>query len=521
MSFKWGEFLIARLRKSHRVSHESPVKGGGNEGLPLDVQHLNVQKWSILWRTIILSALGRTSYPYCRHLRFLDLRDLGYLLEDDKFRGKVSDHFFEGELKRFHFTTKGVGRIVRLDRAKIIAAVGDEITQQAPLLEAISEPTALDVLSTALPNWIPRLPHLQRLDLFDGKAFADERIRNLLHAHCPNLEMLKIYGSTSPEADHALATFINGMPENKLVYFENLGDCGIGTETCLALNTHGKSLRQLKLALNEDGILALGLLQGCTAVRTLSIASTRVSADLKATQNDVYLEIIEWLKSCNSIKEISFHNIASAPDLAMPILLNRNVSLEELDINANKEDAMYVVKDHHDFHRALNEQPTISRLHLQADPDPTTRDDIEILMNSLCSLKGLRELRLTRISDYFTDEHIVLLAKHLVNLEELNVGGYGISDTALIGLTNLRMLRALTFGGITTFSSERLMDFIDQLGPGNEGLVLSLDMADPDSAISEEEQDLLRKLIATKVDGRFEYQLLRGSLSHFKAFVQC
>ena len=170
--------------------------------MPLDVQALNVQKWSILWRTIILSALGKTKYPYCRHLRFFDLRDLGELLDDDKFRGKVSDHFFGGELKRFHFTTKGLGRFVRLDRAKIISAVGDEITQQAPLLEAISEPTGLDVLSSALLNWIPRLAHLQRLDLFDGKALADERIRNLLHAHWAGL---RSYTRTFIGSDCAVA----------------------------------------------------------------------------------------------------------------------------------------------------------------------------------------------------------------------------------------------------------------------------------------------------------------------------
>lgn len=499
-----------RLIRFGSVSHESPVKGGGNEGLPLAIQDLNVQKWSILWRTIILSALGKTTYPYCRHLRFLDLRDLGYLLDDDKFRGKVSQHFFEGPLERFHFTSKGLGRITRLDRVKIISAIGDEITQQAPLLEAISEPTGFDVLSSALLNWIPRLEHLQRLDLFDGKAFADERIRNLLHAHCPNLEMLKIYRSSSPDADHALATFISGMPENRLIYFENHSDCGIGTETCLALNTQGKSLKQLKLALTEDGVLALGLLQGCTALRTLAISSDRVSVDLKATQNDVYLEIVEWLNGCHLLKDVSFQNIASAPDLTIPILLNKDVVLEELDINATKEDALYVVKDHHDFHRALSEQPTIHRLHLHADPDPMSRDDIEILMNALCSLKGLRELRLTRISDYFTDEHIILLAKHLPDLEEFTVGGYGISDAALSELGNLKMLKALTFGGVTTFTPDRLMDFIDQLGAGNEGLVLSIDMADPDSAISEEEQELLRELIVAKADGRFEYQLLRG-----------
>lgn len=35
-----------------------------------------------LWRTIILSSLGKTLYPYSRHIRTLDLGELEELLEE-------------------------------------------------------------------------------------------------------------------------------------------------------------------------------------------------------------------------------------------------------------------------------------------------------------------------------------------------------------------------------------------------------------------------------------------------------
>lgn len=133
-------------------------------------------------------------------------------------------------------------------------------------------------------------------------------------------------------------------------------------------------------------------------------------------------------------------------------------------------------------------------------------------MNAFCSLRGLRELSLTRIADHFADEHIKLLAKHLPDLEDLSLGAYGASDTVLNAVAKLKKLKAVTFGGMnTTFTSNGIMDFIEHLGPGNHGLVLAIDMADPDSAISQEDQDKLRERIETKLDGRFEYQLLRGS----------
>lgn len=481
-----------------------------------------MQRWSILWRTIVLSALGHTLYPYCRHLRVLDLRDLGYLLEDDKFRGKISKHFFSGEMARFQFMTTPAGktRSARLDRNKIINAIADEITQQAPLLEALSEPTGMDTLiSGALLDWAPRLSHLRRLDLFDGKAFADETLRNMLHAHCPNLDTLKIYLSTSPDTDNALATFINGMQPNKLVYFENLRESAISSETFLALDTQGQSLRQLKLDLSEEGILALARLQRCNAISTLSISTQRPSVDLKATQNDVYLQIVEWLKSCKGLKSVTFNNIVSAPDFIAPVLSNnRELQLEDLTINATKEEAMYVVKDHHDFHQALSGQNELRRLHLRAEPEPTSRDDIERLIGTLCKLKNLRELKLTRISDYFSDEQIILISHHLLNLEDLYVGGYGVSDAVFPAVAKLKKLKVVSFSGITTFTSQGIMDFIQQLGPGNAGLVLSVDSADPDSAMSPEEQELIRNMIKSKVDGRFEYQLLRGQLRKSVSF---
>lgn len=75
---------------SVRVCNDSPVRSGGNEAISFPEQELVVQRWSILWRTIILSAFGKTLYPYCRYLRVLDLRDLTDLLDDDKLRGKIA-----------------------------------------------------------------------------------------------------------------------------------------------------------------------------------------------------------------------------------------------------------------------------------------------------------------------------------------------------------------------------------------------------------------------------------------------
>jgi hypothetical protein len=104
-----------------------------------------VQKWSILWRSIIASSLGATLFPYCRYIKILDLRDLKYLLEDDRFNRKVakyatvpscalsperklitSRHFFSGPMAHFqnmYKLTANGGR--SLDHVAIVNAVGE------------------------------------------------------------------------------------------------------------------------------------------------------------------------------------------------------------------------------------------------------------------------------------------------------------------------------------------------------------------------------------------------------------
>ena len=169
--------------------------------------------------------------------------------------------------------------------------------------------------------------------------------------------------------------------------------------------------------------------------------------------------------------------------------------------------------DNHEFHRALGRHHSLRLLHLGADPEFSTRDDLEILLQTLCSLENLNDLRLSRVSDYFTDEHINILAQSLTELEELSIGGYAVSDAVWGGMCRLRKLKTLNFFGISSFTKDGIIDFIDQLGPDNKGLTLSVYNAEPDKALSVEEQDLLRDLIAVKVEGRFEYQLSRGNAS--------
>jgi hypothetical protein len=87
------------VKITHINSNNSPreqsayaTKRGDYEAAPIAEQLLLVQKWSILWRSIITSCLQVTLYPYCKYVRALDLRDLENLLDDGQFKGKVQEY---------------------------------------------------------------------------------------------------------------------------------------------------------------------------------------------------------------------------------------------------------------------------------------------------------------------------------------------------------------------------------------------------------------------------------------------
>ena len=513
------------LSNLYKICSSSSVSGGDHETFPMHVQELLVQKWSILWRSILLSSLGKTMYPYCRYLRVLDLRNLNFLLEDEKFRGKIAKNFFSGGLARFDmkmdtpFSAKGPRR-PRLNVRGILLAVGDAITQQAPMLEVLTEPVmpGLDVFSSALLDWPLRLENLQFLQLGDGKALADDRIQESLVSCCPHLNKLEIYQWMNDDSsDQHLARFLLRMKPNTLEFFQNESECGIGLETCKAFAHHATSLVTLHLAISDMGLQGLGELQPCTAIESLTLTDLKPPTDLKATQNDVFSGMVAWLTSLHAIRDITLSNFISAPALLTPVLEKTDIALDYLQINAS-ENSLYMVKDNQDFHRAIGRQSNLTSLLLKADADGAFGDDVETLCNCICGLEGLKRLSLTRITEYFSDNQIARLSEHLPSLEELLIDGYGITDLSLERLSGLPYLKSLGFSGLTQFSLNGLLDFVEKLTAGNEGLVLSVDRAQINDKLSDAEQEIVREAIVAKVNGRFEYTLVRDpDISDFEA----
>ncbi|KAF2473334.1 uncharacterized protein BDR25DRAFT_218390, partial [Lindgomyces ingoldianus] len=356
------------LTNLYRSHHLAPVRGGGeDEAVPLPTKQLMVQKWSILWRSLIASSLDTTLFPYCRYIKVLDFRDLEYLLEDDQFKGKLPKHFFSGSLARFHMTMgtplrSSKRKSVRLNVVAIIDAIGEGtfVTQHTPMLETV----AGKLLSHSLVRWVPRLPRLQTLELYNGSPLEDEQVHASIYKHCPLFNSLSIYTWAAEERDHKFSKFIGTVRPQSLRIIETIRDIGAGAETFLALNTHCESLKDLRLCVSTDTLPHLSLLRGCTALEALRIEDQQGTTNLEKTQNDVFLEMIEWLRRCENLRRLSFTKLQSASSIATPILLEHKIKLRKLEIDS------YFPKDSQLFHQALiNQRSSLRFLSLDGDTE--------------------------------------------------------------------------------------------------------------------------------------------------------
>ncbi|KAL9025333.1 MAG: hypothetical protein Q9196_005824 [Gyalolechia fulgens] len=460
-----------------------------------------ILRWAQLWRMITLSATGNTLFPYARYIRALDLGDLEELLGDSKFKDRVSNMFFDGELEACKVQTTGFNKgQLRLDAISTSNTLGDIITASTPMLEELSG----KLENGALLRWIPRLPRLRLLNLWNGGALVGAG--PLLRQHCHAFKTLSLWGWDHPEADAKFADFLNEINPHTLESLEIFSYIAIGAESLLALSCHRESLTELKLGhVNGAAMLSLNLLAGCTNLTTLLLTDgTNRAVHLKNDHIDVFLETIEWLRSCKKLRSLTIRDIRGGQHLITPMLLENDIHLVTLELKG------YVMADAQDFHQALANQPSLQELQLQGDTDEAG-DGVAVLVESLCQLTNLIDLRLQDISDYFTDEVIGRLARSLPKLEGWWTSGWGVTDAIWRDVARLNSLKRLDMAALSRFTADGIVDFIFSLGPGNKGLVLAIMMADVDCDLTEEQHNMIRQAIAARVDGRFEFQLQRGT----------
>ena len=249
------------------------------------------------------------------------------------------------------------------------------------------------------------------------------------------------------------------------------------------------------------------MLKGCTNIISLKLSENGVATqDLEKRHNDVFLEVVAWLCHCKGLRTISLYNLLSAPALLTPVLLENSIHLTKLALEG------YLMSESRDFHRALSQQTSLQDLWLKGESSDNP-EDVDFLVESLSKLENLTDMRLQEVSDYFLNKHFCTLAKSLQRLEVWESSGYAITDAIWSDMASMKSLRRLDFNAQTRFTSNGIMDFTLNLGPGNQGLLLNIAMQDVEFPLTDEEQSMVRETMTSKVDGRFDFMLFRGKIA--------
>lgn len=519
----------------YRIHTQASIRGGesnedemsrtgGYKATTIDArvaqQRRTVSQWASQWRSIILSSIGKTVYPYCLYIQSLDLRNLEDLLDDSIFRDHFQTDFFAGDMTPFssirqipNVTRTHAKRQRQLQRANIpvvVKAVGESISTFVANSATISGTTAAledlsgNIPADVLPQWTARLSRLTSMTLWDG-AVLNGHIGQVIKDNCRNFSSLNVYHCIGDKVDVDLASFFTTLPCNTMRSVRVFSRNDIGTATFEALTGHKKSLTDLVLGnLKASALRALSSLQELLALRNLDLTDVEHVAlgDAHALAG-----IINWIGNCEQLKSLRLRHFIDGPAIMKSVCLQDRIRLQSLTVSG------YTLRNSRDFHQSLSHQTSLEAVELRADPEDCTSEDIDVLVSSLCMLNQLKYLNLLDTSDSFEGRQIHQLAFSLSKLEDVSISGFNMGDEIWPAILQLLNLKSISFHAITSFTFEGIMRYILQLQPSNAGLLLSVMSASIESELSASEQATIKDAIEKTVDGKFEFVLYREAES--------
>lgn len=480
-------------------------------------------RWAGMWRSIIMSSLGVTAYPYCLWIRSLGLSDLEQLLQGIARDRTWRSLFFKGPMKSFEIISRStktrLGRPI-LEWQKIIELVGDAITQfakeaaekqnksvQLVSLEGANLPT--DLLSV----WVSRLSTLTTLSIRDGSVLTPE-VAESIQRNCPFFKELTCFNIRGPTVDQNMADFFRGLRENSLESFKVHSSNQIGHNALDGLMQHSRSLRFLDLSSLQNTCLAsLDTLSQCQYLESLSIeANTPAPPSTWAVSGEDPLpKVAAWLKECKSLKRLVISNLTGASKLLSDIMDSPDLRLTDLQLK--------LIDDEEAFYTALGNQTALESLSLRSsaeinDPNRARHDKF---IDSICQCTSLKDLDIMQKVGgidqvQLTFEDLVLLKDCLPQLEDLSFDGEYLTDALFEPLAQMQRLKSVSINGSSIFTFAGVKSFIEALrtSGAHGGFRLYIMNQYVEAAISERQQEQLAGLMAVGLNGVFELQYWRN-----------
>ncbi|PIG87029.1 hypothetical protein AARAC_010284 [Aspergillus arachidicola] len=255
---------------------------------------------------------------------------------------------------------------------------------------------------------------------------------------------LYISGEKGGFKDADSEKFLNELQPNTLESFDLICYSGLGPRMIRGLGSHWNSLTELKLG--YLGITATEKLLSLTAPPALKVLLRRFMDDAL---------------------------------LLAQILPEKSLRLSSLSL------ADYSIQNANLFHEAVHHQQSLQHLCLNGigSDQPEHNEPLGRFHRRRCNA----------------------LTPFLPHLEKLLTGGKYFRDDVWNAFLRLPKLKYLMILGRSEFSAKGILDFIDQLGPGNSGFSLSILDPTSDTDIDYTTAHYIRDVLISKFDGRFDF----------------
>ena len=464
-------------------------------------------EWARLWRSIILSSIGGTAYPYCAYVRSLSL-GLNFVenMPDNLNDKAIREFFFEGPMEQFLVLIDGVtpsrktrsARIPRIHAEKTMVKCADSVTSYIKKLAddtetavALAHLEFYNVPIELLPTWISRLGTLTSLRIRDGSILGAEA-GSAISQYCPYFDDLTLYWLEGSTVDEDLAAFVQMLRPNSLRSFEIMSQNRIAEGTLTALNAHAASLK------------CLNVLPSCTALEVLEIENEGGSqVDLRAFSEGMLKEITAWIQSCKSLRELSFRGVQDALLIVKDVLTSPDIRLNSLDIQFLRK---YNDQDSAATWAALGLQDSLENFTLGAkldQQDMFVLAEYPPLVESICRLKNLKLLNLKQTFTQTFEIH--RFARSLPNLVDFSFGGENMDDSILESLGALPHLTTVGINAQSFFTWPGLQKFAQKLElAGRFGFQCEILGQLGEAKLTEDQQNWLQDFFASKLHGRFD-----------------
>ncbi|KAI1842826.1 hypothetical protein JX265_002637 [Neoarthrinium moseri] len=484
-------------------------------------------KLARLWKSILLSSLGQTAFPYCTYIQSLSLGSYGSLLEDISRDTTIRPWLFDPQENMEQFLVlrdnQKPKRPTRnqampfIDFSKTMIKCGDFFTQrikqmadQSKTSVALVHLEGITIPEQILSTWLTRLPSLVSLQLQDGSVLTAQAA-SAIYEHCPNFSEINCLSCAGGHADQDMASFLRALRPNTLEQFEIISMNHIGELTLTALNAHSDSLKTLKLgSLSSEAMRCLNVLAGCTTLEILQIENRRDDpADLKVLSEELLKEITTWIQNCTNLRELNLSNLKDALPitkevLSMPSTRLSTLSLQGFSSHGELDSAAWEAL----ARQETLENLTIGGLHDTPDGLGPIIHESPPLTQSICKLRNLKTLNLTKAIVRTIDLRLIVTA--LPELTELSFGGDWIDDQILDSLSALRHLKVLLINAFSVFTYDGLQAFARRLDPNlHKGISVDILNQIGNWKFSPEDEARLSSYFSSTLEGKIEIAVFR------------